>query len=46
MDEDIKISDITSVCNSGRSWKKGGVRENKMLFSGKMIAQVQDLHVL
>ena len=24
----------------------GGVRENKILFSGKMIAQVQDVHVL
>ena len=25
---------------------KGGVRENKMLFSGKTISQVQDVHVL
>ena len=26
--------------------KGGGVRDNKMLFSGKTISQVQDVHVL
>ena len=44
MNEDFKLSDITTVCNSGRSWLSGGVRQNKMLFSGKKIS-VQEVHV-
>ena len=46
MNEDLKLPDITSLCNLGRSWKRGGVKENIMLFSGKMISQVQDDYVL
>ena len=30
----------------GAVGKGGGVRDNKMLFSGKTISQVQDVHVL
>ena len=46
MNEGFKLSDITSLCNSERIWQRGGVTENKMLFSGKTMSQAQDVPVL